>query len=367
MDEHQSCWIRWVGLATVLLFGSPCVDIQDALGQEQATTTAEQLDRYEFLQIRMGIPVTLTLYAPTQAAANVASTAAFDRFREIDRIMSDYDPDSELMQLCQSAQLGEPVSVSNDLFKVLSAAQRLSGETQGAFDVTIGPVGRLWRLARRKEELPDFGRLEEARQRVGYRSLDLDPERRTVTLLKERMQLDLGGIAKGYAADVALEAMKQHGVTRVLIDAGGDLVAGDPPPGRQFWRVEVEQRDASDGEQATRRILKVNNCGVATSGDTYQYLEIDGKRYSHLVNPQTGLGVTVPASVTVIASTGMEADSLASALSVMRDRESIEKLSRGYDAEFLKVELDEGGRKREIVSPGFLHRVLESNGECEAQ
>ncbi|TWT57022.1 Thiamine biosynthesis lipoprotein ApbE precursor [Thalassoglobus neptunius] len=367
MDEHQSCWILWVGVATVSLFGSQFVNIPDAYGQEQATTVAEQLDRYEFLQIRMGIPVTLTLYAPSRDAANVASTAAFDRFREIDRIMSDYDPDSELMQLCQFAQPDEPVSISDDLFEVLSAAQQLSRKTQGAFDVTIGPVGRLWRLARRKEELPDFDRLAEARDRVGYQSLVLDPNQRTVTLRKEGMQLDLGGIAKGYAADVALESMKQYGVTRVLIDAGGDLVAGDPPPGREFWRVEVEQRDASDQEESTRMILKVKNCGVATSGDTYQYLEIDGKRYSHLVNPKTGLGVTVPASVTVVASTGMEADSLASALSVLRDRKSIEQLCRDSNAEFLKVELGEDGTRKEIASSGFFERIADSNEEYEEE
>ena len=332
MQTQQYHWRGWGCLGTffLVLTGS----IADAIEPQAANPT----NQYTFLQIRMGIPVRITLYAPDQATANLASDAAFARFRDLDRVMSDYDPDSELMQLCNSYQLKKPMKVSDDLFAVLSAAQSLSRQTDGAFDVTVGPVVKLWRIARRRKRLPDEQRLKTALKKVGYQSLRLDLIENTVTFLKPDMQLDLGGIAKGFAADAALAELKKHGVTRVLIDAGGDLVAGDPPPDRDYWRIDVEKLGSKDNHKGPASPLKLRNCAVATSGDAYQYLEIDGTRYSHLVDPKTGIGITTPSTVTVIASTGIQADSLASAISVMNDPQAIQSLADNADAEFLKVQ-----------------------------
>jgi FAD:protein FMN transferase len=348
------------------------------------------LQRYEFLQIRMGIPVSLVLYAPDQATANQASQAAYDRIRELDRIMSDYDPDSELMQLCTTASPGEPVSVSQDLMRVLSAAEDLSRETDGAFDVTVGPVTKLWRVARRRKQLPDPDRLREALESVGHEHLVLDRNRRRVTLLKEGMRLDLGGIAKGDAADQALKVLIERGVPRALIDAGGDIVAGDPPPDRDHWRIEIEPLHAADekGSEASepqtssprppvppspdrgadaaplagsRRPLRLRltRSAVATSGDAYQHVEINGVRYSHLVDPNTGLGLTRPSSVTVIASTGMQADALASAVSVLSPDRGLELIEATPEAEAFIVKLDESGQPETYRSSGFEKFLLD--------
>lgn len=338
--KHSLSWVWWVvwGTSLFLLTRTPVFG-------------AEELKRYEFLQIRMGIPVNITLYAPSEAIANQASKAAYDTFRKIDRIMSDYDPDSELMQLCKNTAVGQPVSVSPELFEVLTEAQKLSQQTDGAFDVTVGPVVKLWRIARRRKELPDPQRLAKAMESVGYQYIELNKVKRSVILKKANMQIDLGAIAKGYAADQALKAMKDHEITRVFIDAGGDIVAGDSPPDREFWRIEIEKLQTESN--AATPVVHLKNAAIATSGDAYQYLEIDKKKYSHIVNPLTGKGLTTSSTVTVIAPTGMEADRLASAVSVLGARKGLDLIQKNDKTELFMFSLDAEGKVSSTVSDGF--------------
>lgn len=293
----------WLTFATVLLAFS---------GHLQAEAPWQRLT---YQEKHMGVLVKFTLYAQDEAIANKAARLAFERVAELDRLLSDYNPESELRQLCDKAEPGKPVQVSQDLFRVLAAAEALSKKTDGAFDVTVGPVVRLWRRARRQKELPDADRLKEAMAAVGYEKVRLDQKRQTVALARKGMRLDLGGIAKGYAGDEALKVFREHGISRAMIDAGGDLVVGDPPPGRAGWRVGIAPLEKVNGPPS--KILEIQNAGVATSGDAFQFVEIAGKRYSHIVDPKTGLGLTERSSVSVIAPTGMESDSLASAVSVL--------------------------------------------------
>jgi len=167
----------------------------------------------------------------------------------------------------------------------------------------------------RRGRLPPDDQLAQARQAVGYRYLALDSVARTARLDRPGMRLDLGGIAKGYAVDEALKVLRAHGLPRALIDGGGDIRLGDPPPDRPGWRVELTTVRA-DGERATQERLLARRA-VATSGDTYRYVEVDGVRYSHILDPRTGMGLTDERLVPVIAPTGMQADALASALSVL--------------------------------------------------
>lgn len=272
-------------------------------------------DRFTYEERHMGVLVKLTLYAQDKAIANKAAREAFDRIAEIDRMMSDYDSESELRRLCDQSQPGEAVKVSEELFFVLEQSQKLSERSNGAFDVTVGPVVRLWRRARRQNELPDAERLKDAMKAVGYQKVKLDKKARTVTLTHPNMRLDLGGIAKGYAGDAARKVFKKHNLPHVMIAVSGDLVMGKAPPGKAGWRVGIASLENENGPPS--RILELENAAVSTSGDAFQFVEIGGKRYSHLVDPKTGLGLTVRSSVTVIAPTGTEADSLASAVSVL--------------------------------------------------
>jgi len=274
---------------------------------------ANALQRYEFKQPHMGTLFTITLYATNEASAREASNEAFGRIAALNHVMSDYEPDSELMQLCQ-IPAGQPVLVSRDLFDVLQKAQQVAALSDGAFDVTVGPLIRLWRRARRTETLPSPEALSRAREVVGYRKLKLDGHNHTVTLLATHMQLDLGGIAKGYAADKALEVLKQRGIVRALVAASGDLAIGDPPPGRSGWRVGIGS--LTNGANLARNLL-LRNAGVSTSGATEQFVEIGGKRYSHIVDPRTGIGLTERLQVSVVAPNASETDSFATAISVL--------------------------------------------------
>ncbi len=274
----------------------------------------ESLQRNSGSQVHMGTKFEIVLYADTKELGERGLARAFARVAELDRIMSDYDSESELSRLSQASPTTRPVEVSEDLFSVISHADQLSRCTHGAFDVTVGPLTKLWRRSRRRKEFPDEDLLREARRAVGFAHLKLDTERRTIELTQPHMRLDLGAIAKGYAGDQALLALRKLQISRALINAGGDIVAGDAPPGQAGWRVGVAPLDPA---APPSRFLRVANAAVATSGDAWQYVELAGTRYSHLLDPRTGLGLTTHSSVTVVAPTGIEADSLASAVSVL--------------------------------------------------
>jgi thiamine biosynthesis lipoprotein len=274
----------------------------------------------------MGVPIKLVLYAADQSSANRAAEAAYRRIAQIDQTMSDYKSDSELSNLNRTAGQGKPIRVSDDLWTVLLRSQRLAEKTGGAFDVTVGPYVRLWRRARRSGEFPSAERLAEARAAVGSRRLMLNEERQTAELLVAGMRLDLGGIAAGYAADQALSALAEQGVTVALIYISGDVLVGEPPPGRDGWRVGIAPVAAPDGPPS--RYLSLRRASLTTSGDAFQHVVISGKRYSHIVDPRTGVGLTDQSSVTVIAPDAMTADSLATTVSVLGPEEGLKLIEQ---------------------------------------
>ncbi len=262
----------------------------------------------------MGTLFTVTLYAPNGESAEAGAKEAFHRIDALEDIMSDYQADSELMQLCDKP-FGKPVHVSADLFDVLQRAQKISALSEGAFDVTVGPYVRLWRFARKRKVLPTQAELAKASEAVGYKRLRLNLRTQTVTLLAPNMRLDLGGIAKDYAADQALRVLKGRGLDRALVAASGDIALGSPPPGQSGWKVAVSSIDARTNETAGTVLL--SNAGISTSGDTEQFIEIGGVRYSHILNPATGLGLTDRIQATVIARDATATDALATTVCVL--------------------------------------------------
>jgi len=271
--------------------------------------SAGSLQRFEAVEPHMGTLVRIQLYARGEQQAKAAFRAGFDRIAALDDALSDYKPASELNRL--------PNPVSVDLFRVLETSQQLAVETDGSFDVTIGALTRLWRQARREGRIPDPSAIADARSHTGFRKLHLDPATRTVTLDDPALRLDLGAIAKGYAADQALAAIAAAGCPRALVAMSGDLAIGDPPPGRAGWKVDA------GGEVRT-----LANSAVSTSGDAEQHVDAGGRRYSHILDPVSGLGLTRSITVTVIARRGIDADSLATAASVLgavRGRALIER------------------------------------------
>jgi thiamine biosynthesis lipoprotein len=281
-----------------------------AVGQ----TTDRLRERFEFTQIQMGMPFRIVLYAPDADSANAAARAAYARIRQLNGIMSDYEPDSELMRLCRTAGSGKAVAVSPDLLAVLSHSLALSKKSDGAFDVTVGPLVKVWRKARKTKTFPTEDELAAARSVVGFRNVRIDEKAGTVELLKAGMQLDLGGIAVGYAIDDVLKLLAARGITSALIDGSGDIGVSDAPPGAAGWRIGIAPLDA---EAEPGRFVILKNAAVTTSGDAFQFVEFHGKRYSHIVDPKTGLGLVDRCHVTLLARNCTTADSYTKAVAVL--------------------------------------------------
>lgn len=308
---------------TCLILSSFCVEHEAALA------------RFEFTQRHMGTEFQIVLYARNSEVAKRASQTAFDRIARLDAIMSDYNETSELNRACREA-VNKWVKVSHELFQVLEISQSISEKTEGAFDVTVGPMTKLWRRSRRTGELPDHARLHKALELTGYKKLQLDRQSRSIRLEKDGMTLDLGAIAKGYAADEAIHVIRQNGIRSALVVAGGEVAMGDAPPGSSGWKVEI----ASAGRR--HMFVMLQNCAVSTSGDAEQFFEIDGIRYSHVIDPRTGQPITGQSSVTVVAPRGMISDAWATALGVLGPEKGINLIEniKGAAALIIRVEND---------------------------
>jgi thiamine biosynthesis lipoprotein len=278
--------------------------------------TLSATERFEFEETHMGVPVRIILYAESAENAQAAAKNAFECFHALNKIMSDYDSESELSKLCaefnsSNDSCQKAVPVSRDLFAVLKSAKYFSNLSEGAFDITVSPFVRLWRRSRRQKELPKQRYLDQARELVGNHLWTLHESTQRVQILKSGVKFDLGGIAKGYAIDRAFETIQQYGIETILIDAGGDLRVGKSPP--DGWKIDLNGKD----------IIIMENIAVATSGDRFQFVEINGVKYSHIIDPKTGLGLTAPCTVHVTAPTATEADALASATAVLKPEQGI--------------------------------------------
>ncbi len=316
------------------------------------------LQRYEFSLPRMGTMVEIILYAPSRNEASLAANAAFDRIEQLEQSMSDYREDSELNRLCREA-VWNPRPVSRELYFVLETSLRISRLTGGAFDVTVGPEVALWREARRTKRLPDAKALAKAREAVGYENLELDSAAHTVLLKRDDMKLDLGGIAKGFAADEAIRLLKSCGINSALVHAGGNMTLGDAPPGATGWKIAVDDPDTS-----RHSYLMLHNLGIGTSGDSYQHLDVNGRRYSHVVKPSDGMGLSDSLSTTVLAPDGITADALALGLSILPVSEAL-RVADSIEGVSVALSRRVGSEVRRFSSRGF-PRLPEPAGQVHS-
>lgn len=313
--------------------------------------------RYEFSSQHMGTLARIVLYAPGEAAARDASSRAFARIAELDAVMSDYREDSELTALCRRAGQG-PVRVSGDLFRVLAASVRLAHDSGGAFDVTAAPLIHLWRRARRIGQLPDRAEIEAARALTGRDRLILDARTHTADLRSAGMQIDLGGIGKGFAAQEAAALIRRLGYRTALIAIGGDIVAVGAPPGRTGWTIDVA--DLTTGGKAPQQIL-LRDAAVSTSGDAEQWVAIDGVRYSHIIDPRSGMALTGRRSVTVMAPDGTLSDALATTVCVLGPVEGLALIERTTGAA-ARISLLEGDGIRRFASRRWRYFAAAGSG-----
>ena len=315
--------------------------------------TANAAERHEFASDHMGTRFGLTLYCDSLVQAEAASRDAFARVKAIEAVLTDYDPKSEAMRVCKQNDQhpGVPIPISDDLFRCLKIAREVAERSHGKFDPTVGPLTKLWRLSRRTQQKTDPAELNAALAKVGYGHVELDEPAKTVTFDTPGVRLDFGGIGKGYAADEVLKLLRtKHKISQALIAAGGDITCGDPPPGAKGWVVAVKPL-AKDRPE--RRLLLANR-SVSTSGDLDQVALIGGVRYSHVLDPTTGVGLTGRRSVTVVARSGALADSLTKAASVLPPAEALKLIGGVPGAEMSATVVANDGAKEVVTeTAGF--------------
>jgi thiamine biosynthesis lipoprotein len=269
----------------------------------------------EFRQARyiMGTIVEIVVAAADKRTAEHAMAYGFQALQQVDQRMSIYQPTSELSRINRLA--GEQwVHTDADLLTVITAALDISRQSHGALDVTILPLMRLWGFVHQAGRVPTTTELRTTLPLIDYRHIQLDPSQPTIHFARQGVELDLGGIAKGYAVDTALTALLAHGVNHALVNAGGDLFALGTATTDTAWVVDIQHPRLADRSLAT---VQVHNRSVATSGDYEKYFEQDGKRYCHLIDPRSGYPVQDVASVTILADTTMQADAISTAVFIL--------------------------------------------------
>jgi len=275
---------------------------------------------FEFSHPQMGTMFRIILYAQDSTQASFAAQQAFRRLDTLNIIMSDYREDSEINRLCRTAGSGEYVKVSNDLWKIIEVSIEAARLSDNTFDITIGPMTQLWRRMKRQKQLPSDTQIAEARAKVGVDNILMNPRDKSIQLKKQGMRIDFGGIGKGYAEDEMIKTLQTNGISAAMVEAGGNIVISAAPPKEKGWKVIINNKD-----------YYLKNCGVSTSGDMYQFVEIDGKKYSHILDPKTGIGVNDFQQISVIAKNGTISDWLSKALSLM-DKNRSKKLAKKMEA-----------------------------------
>lgn len=313
------------------------------------TICSAQLKKYSFTRPKMGSPFNLVLVTDDPQKAAALAEQAYKLVDSFNHIFSDYENVSELSVLNNSAGSGKAVTVSPALWDIILQSRDAFKKSAGAFDITVGPLSRLWRKHRKTQNFPAEDSVSFYKKKVGFGKIQIDMKRHTVLLPAARMYLDLGGIAKGYIAQQVINRLQQLGIGQALADAGGDIAMSGIPPNSKGWKVGVNIPETTDSMLAQKFVL--HDMAVATSGDAYQYLEHKGHKYSHIIDPRTGYGVLSQRNVTVIAANGALADWLATACSIL-PVEMAKKLATRYHAEVL-IGTIENGKVVYHASSGF--------------
>ena len=256
----------------------------------------------------MGSPFNIIIVTHDSGRAAGLANKCFALIDSFNILFSDYDPQSELNQVNNSAGK-TAIKVSPGLMDIILLSKKAWQNSRHSFDITIGPLSQLWRGARKQKIFPDSSVIATTRKLVDFSQIVIDTLQQTVQLTKAGMRLDLGGIAKGYIAQKVIDFLRKQGISKALADAGGDMAMSSSANNSKGWVIGVNIPETTD--DLLPRHLILQNIAVATSGDAYQYIEHNGKKYSHIIDPRTGYGIQSQRNVTVIAANGTDADWLA--------------------------------------------------------
>lgn len=253
----------------------------------------------------MGSAYSVAVYGDDRTRMEEAVDAAFEEVRRLDQMLSNYKPESELSEVNRLAA-AKPVAVTPELFSLLSACLEYSRESEGAFDITVGPLMKVWGFYRGTGRLPHRAEIRGALEQVGYRNMVLDAANRTVRFAREGVELDPGGIGKGYAVDRMIDVLKQYGIRTALVSASGSSIYGlGKPPGEKGWRVEI--RDPKDENQSVAEVY-LKDESMSTSGNYEKFFRAEGRIYSHVMDPRTGWPAQGVLSVSVIAPRTLDSE-----------------------------------------------------------
>jgi FAD:protein FMN transferase len=262
----------------------------------------------------MGNHFEISVVSDDEAWAEERIDMAVDEIRRIERVLTTFKDDSETALINQNAGI-QPVKVSEEVFRLIERSKRISEITQGAFDISYGSIDkRLWNFDKNMTSLPDPKLAKQMVRLINYRNIILDEEHQTVFLKEEGMRIGFGGIGKGYAAEMAKAVMQNAGVTSGVVNASGDLAAWGHQPDGKPWTIGIVHPDAA---HMPFSYMNVTNMAVATSGNYEKFVIIDGKKYSHTINPRTGLPVKGIKSVTIISPNAELCDALATPVTIM--------------------------------------------------
>ena len=326
--KARLCFL-WFALCLFAAFTDAKLQAQPSINslQKPADSTRQTDLRFELSAPAMGSHIDFVVYAPTELQAKAVIDAGIAEIERLSHILSNYDSGSEISKLC-SSPVGQWTPLSTDLAAVIQHSRRWHQLSYGKFDITVGPITQLWRTGRKQKRLPSISEIAAAKSRCGWSSVSLQLSTNDqgdqvtgVSLSKSGMVLDLSGLAVGYIVDAAFEKMTAAGARSILINAGGDIRVGEAPPGSEGWRIMI----AGLGKQSPPlTMMRVNNCAVTTSGDLNQYIEVDGRRYSHFIEPESGAPIERRQSVTAMAATTVDADAGATTLAILGAQRSSE-------------------------------------------
>ncbi|HTL08929.1 MAG TPA: FAD:protein FMN transferase [Chitinophagaceae bacterium] len=298
-----------------------------------------QLQRFTITKEKMAAPCTLILYAKDSNSADKAFTKAFALVDSLAAIFTDYTDSSELNRLSANAGSNAAFHCSPALFDILRQAKEAHAISNGAFDITLGALTRYWRRARKEKQFPPADTISALLSKTGSQYLLLDTLEHTALLVLPGMRLDLGGIAQGYIAQQVMQLLPSMGINHALMDVSGDIACIGRPPGQRGWTIAINLPRSEHALLA--KPLLISDRAVTTSGDLYQYMEHNGKRYSHIIDPRTGYGITTQKNVTVIAADATLADWLTKACSLLPLQKALQLAAR-LRAELLITSIENG-------------------------
>lgn len=309
---------------TLLVFSTPLLQAQTR--------------KFSYSEMKMGSAFNLIIVSADSNKANHLARKSYELVDSLNHIFSNYDSSSELSKINASAGL-LPYKMSTAMLDLVQKSQYAYIQSKGAYDISIGPLSSLWRNARKAKLFPEASTVLATKKLVGLNQVKINKRLGTIFLPNANMQLDFGGIAKGYIAQWVINFLKANGIQQALVDAGGDIVMSGPPLNQQGWLIGVNLPETTD--QLLNKKLQLSNCSVATSGDVFQFIEYKGVKYSHIINPLTGYGVTNLRNVTIVAKTGATADWLATACSILPIQEA-KQLAISHQAALLITTLKNG-------------------------